>query len=97
MLSAEGAALLNPASAVFVETLPQDLPDHFDDLAQPDVLDTEALFQTTYEAEPAVIPASSDPISLKSAQTFQETTILEGDSHFFEDTFVAGDLIVIGQ
>jgi uncharacterized protein (DUF2345 family) len=32
-----------------------------------------------------------------ATQTFQETTILRGDSHFFEDTFVDGDLIVFGS
>ena len=32
-----------------------------------------------------------------ATQQFQETTILRGDSHFFEDTFVDGDLIVYGS
>ncbi|MCH8474688.1 MAG: LEPR-XLL domain-containing protein, partial [Opitutales bacterium] len=32
-----------------------------------------------------------------ATQQFQETTILRGDSHFFENTFVDGDLFVYGS
>ncbi|MCC5845792.1 MAG: LEPR-XLL domain-containing protein, partial [Verrucomicrobia bacterium] len=32
-----------------------------------------------------------------ATQQFQETTILRGDAHFFENTFVDGDLIVYGS